>query len=304
MARENENVITTEEGHVCWSFASWGAIFAGVVIVLAIEFVFGLLGLAIGLWSVNPTATGQMQTLGIGAMIWWLITTLISVFLGGWVAGRLAGESSAVDSSIHGIVTWGIATLITIWLVTAGVGTLISGAFGIVMGGLKTVGGAVGGLASVTGQAAQGQGPFAQLFQQMQQEAQQTIQQQTGQPPANQQAQLQGIQRAAATAITQFIQTGKLDQQQIIGILTRDAGMSQQQAEQTVQRWQTDYQQASAQLQQTYQQAKPQVMQTVEQTTKTLGTAAFWAFVTLILSLIAAGIGGAVGFKAHHQRYA
>ena len=70
---------------------SWGAIFAGAIIVLATQLVLTLIGTAVGLATLNP-ATGQTPsgtTLGIGAGIWLVISSLVSLFLGGYIAGRL-----------------------------------------------------------------------------------------------------------------------------------------------------------------------------------------------------------------------
>src|SRR5690606_7383185 len=63
--------------------ASWGAILAGTVTAIASQIVLTVLGLAIGLTVVDPSA--NQQGFGLGAGIWWLITGLVSLFLGGLV---------------------------------------------------------------------------------------------------------------------------------------------------------------------------------------------------------------------------
>jgi signal transduction histidine kinase len=65
---------------------TWSSVIAGAVAAIAAQVLFATLGLAIGL-SVPGTAEG----IGIFAGIWWLVTGLISLFIGGWVAGRFAG---------------------------------------------------------------------------------------------------------------------------------------------------------------------------------------------------------------------
>ena len=72
---------------------SWGAIFAGAIIALATQLVLTLIGTAVGLATLNPE-TGQNPsgtTLGIGAGVWLVISSLVSLFLGGYIAGRLGG---------------------------------------------------------------------------------------------------------------------------------------------------------------------------------------------------------------------
>src|SRR5690606_15487636 len=68
---------------------SWGAIFAGTVAALSVQLLLTLLGLSIGMWAVDPSAGQQgFQGLGIGAAIWALVSFIIALYVGGWIAGR------------------------------------------------------------------------------------------------------------------------------------------------------------------------------------------------------------------------
>ncbi|MEJ7708346.1 MAG: hypothetical protein WKF84_00415 [Pyrinomonadaceae bacterium] len=109
---------------------SWASVFAGVVIVLVTQLLLSLLGLGIGASTINPT-TEQDPTsgLGLGAGIWFIISSLIALFAGGWVAGRLAGIPRNTDSMLHGILTWGLSTLLLFYFLTSTVGSLIGGTF-------------------------------------------------------------------------------------------------------------------------------------------------------------------------------
>jgi hypothetical protein len=73
---------------------SWGAVLAGAIIALATQIVLTLIGVAIGLATLDP-ATGDNPTgtaLGAGAGIWLVLSSLISLFFGGFIAARLAGK--------------------------------------------------------------------------------------------------------------------------------------------------------------------------------------------------------------------
>ena len=63
--------------------------------------------------------------------MWWLASTAIAVFVGAWVAGRLAGMPTKTDGMLHGIVTWAAATLLGLYLLTSTVGSIIGGTFGV-----------------------------------------------------------------------------------------------------------------------------------------------------------------------------
>jgi hypothetical protein len=114
------------------SFArvSWGSIFAGAVIALATQVVLALIGVAIGLATLDP-ATGNTPSgtaLGTGAAIWLVISSLVSLFFGGYVAARLAGR---FNGWLHGLITWGTLTLLTLMLLTTAAGQLVGAASGL-----------------------------------------------------------------------------------------------------------------------------------------------------------------------------
>jgi hypothetical protein len=112
---------------------SWGAIIAGLIVALVTQILLTMLGVAIGASTVNPLQEqSPLEGLGTGAAIWWVASSLISLFLGGSVAGRLAGVPRKGDGALHGIIMWGTATLITFLLVGTALGGLFGGAFGAI----------------------------------------------------------------------------------------------------------------------------------------------------------------------------
>jgi hypothetical protein len=123
---------------------SWGAIFAGVVIAIAVQLVLGILGAGIGLTMVDPVdgTTPGAAGFGIGAGLWWLLTTIIALGAGGFAATRAAGVHARFDALVHGLVVWGVTLILTLYLLTTVVGGIIGGAF-------RTVG-AVAGAAGST----------------------------------------------------------------------------------------------------------------------------------------------------------
>jgi len=119
---------------------SWGAVFAGVAIILVIQCAMALLGAGIGLGLVDPVSreTPGAGSFGIGAGIYWVISALVSLVVGGWIAGRLAGIPRDFDGMIHGILAWSVATLLTFYLLTSSIGSVIGGAFGMVGSAAQT----------------------------------------------------------------------------------------------------------------------------------------------------------------------
>jgi len=108
---------------------SWGAIFAGVAIAMAVQIVLSLLGVAIGASTIDPLKEqNPAKGIGIGAGIWFVISSLVAMFIGAWVAGRLSGATRQSDGRLHGLLTWSVGTLVTVYLLTTAVGGMIGGA--------------------------------------------------------------------------------------------------------------------------------------------------------------------------------
>lgn len=110
---------------------SWSAIFAGVMLVLAIEVL--------------------LDVLGAGAGIWWLVSTVIALIIGSYSTARLAGVPTRFDGVLHKLVIWGLTLLLTIYLMTTAVDGLIGGAVSVVGGTVSAAGSAVGSIAAAAG---------------------------------------------------------------------------------------------------------------------------------------------------------
>ena len=110
---------------------SWAAIFGGVILVLAIQVLLATLGAGIGLGTVHTNAgsTPDASTLGIGAGVWWIVSACVALLVGGYASAWLAGVEMRFDGVLHGLVTWGVATLLLIWLLSSAVGGILGGGF-------------------------------------------------------------------------------------------------------------------------------------------------------------------------------
>jgi hypothetical protein len=113
-----------------------------------VQLVLGILGAGIGLTLVDPVqgTTPGAAGFGIGAGVYWLITTIVALGAGGYAAARVAGVHERFDALVHGLVVWGVTLILTLYLLTSAVGGIIGGAF-------RTVG-AVAGAAGTTVSAA------------------------------------------------------------------------------------------------------------------------------------------------------
>lgn len=108
---------------------SWGAVFAGSIVSLAVLVLLTALGAGIGLAAAPGAISGGGANaaigFGIGSAVWMLLSGIVSFFCGGWVAGRLNGIPRISESVIHGIVSWSLTTVMLAFVfTTATVGAL------------------------------------------------------------------------------------------------------------------------------------------------------------------------------------
>ncbi len=104
---------------------SWAAIFAGLIIVLVVQLSLSLLGIGIGTSTIDlmEGETPGASNFSIAAAIWWMLASVIALIAGGWVAGRLAGMPQRTDGLLHGLITWGAATLLIVYFLTTSLGS-------------------------------------------------------------------------------------------------------------------------------------------------------------------------------------
>mgnify|MGYP000901832692 CR=1 FL=1 len=133
----------------------WSAIFAGAFVATSIELILMTLGVAIGFsaWDGNLT-TGAAKGFAIAEGIWWIVSSAISLYIGGWVAGRQSMSRDRSNGGLHGIVAWSFTMFV--WLLLAGgaAGTLVRSSARLAGAGVSAAGQTAGGLLGALGSAA------------------------------------------------------------------------------------------------------------------------------------------------------
>lgn len=90
----------------------WSAVFAGATVAVALWVLLQMLGMGIGMATIDLTDAGSLRSVGIGTTVWTLIAPLIALFVGGYVAGKLATTFDDRVGATHGFVAWAIASLV------------------------------------------------------------------------------------------------------------------------------------------------------------------------------------------------
>jgi len=307
---------------------SWGAVFAGVTVALVTQLLLGVLGLAIGASTIDPLREADpVAGLGNGAGIWFAVTGLVSLFAGGWTAGHLAGIPRVTDSSLHGVLTWGLTTLLTFYLLTTSVGALIGGTARVLGQGASLVGqGVAAGAPQVAGAIKDQMGEQGIDWDAIKQEAQEMLRQ-TGKPALQPEA-LQGktdeakkdAQNVAKTAAADPLASDRevkdllnrlfgqgsdtvnaADREALVNVIAARTGKSKDEAGKIVDRWEQTFRDAKERFAKAKEQAETKAREAGDYAARKVGHAAYWTFAAMLLGLGAAAFGGRQSVP-HHQR--
>ncbi|MEX2260191.1 MAG: hypothetical protein WD672_15940 [Woeseia sp.] len=300
----------------------------GVVITMVVQLMFGVLGLAIGASIIDPLQeTSPLDGIGMGAGIYWVISSIISLFAGGFAAGALTSVQNHRNKTLHGLTVWGLATLFLFLLIGSGVGGLIGGTASMISGGASMVGDAVAKMAPQAAGAVQRGMDEANIdidLSQLREEARQLLRD-SGSPalqPGQLEEQAEELQQEAGSAASRAGQNPQradreleslfdkiqsearetlraADREALVNIVTERTDQSREEARQTVANWEQGYQEAYQRAQKEWEEVKAQAEEKArewgDQAAEGIASAAWWTFVALLLGAIAAATGANVG---------
>jgi hypothetical protein len=279
---------------------SWGAIFAGFIVATMIQITLSVLGVAVGFttWDVGDPA----RDLGVGLGIWIALSALISLFLGGTIAGRLAGVLTRGDGALHGVVVWGVATLVNLWLLATGAGVILGGAFDILGRTVSAAAGVVGTGVTQAGAAVIGEEGLDAAAIEAEVEA---VLRETRDPaldPDTLRADAAGVREQAvagradnrelAREIVSLIRQrgGQVDREAIINVVVARTELSRPEAERVA----TRVEDATEQVRRQLEAGAETAVGVAATATDYVGRAAWWTLLALLLGAAAAAGGAAL----------
>jgi hypothetical protein len=260
---------------------SWSAVIAGVFLSLIIQIALNILGLSIGTAVLDPDAPRNAlgPTFSTGAVVWIAVSTMLSVFLGAYVAARMSSNINRFDGMLHGLLVWALATLLSFALLWSTASSIISGVSGLVGEGLSMIGMSV---AEASPELAQAITMQDNLFS--------SIGEQAGRAGVAADAPDNTALMMAMTSLLSAEEgsTAATDAHaNAVSVLTSQ-GMSQAEADALVTGWETQYRQSVA-----------EVSRLTEEATENLADAtaitAGMLFLMMVLGAFAGGAGGVAG---------
>jgi hypothetical protein len=271
---------------------SWGAVFAGTLVSIGVWLLLHVLTLGIGLTSIDPESPGSLRGAGLGTGIGALIVPLISLFVGGAVASRIAaGKLTRTGAIIHGAVLWALTTILSLWILMSAASALLGG-----------VGRLAGQAAGPAGQAMSSMMPGGAGGVGMQALG---VDEQEVLAPTNRRLAAEGKPPVTIDQLAPALQAGmrsamsgdRVDRQAMVDAMVQSTPMTRQEAQDVAAMMAPRMEQRGSQMRTTAGDVAQGALQGAEQT----GKAMLALFFAMLLSL-AAAIAGALLFSARRYK--
>lgn len=257
-------------GRTRWiKHVSWASVFAGVAVALGVQVLLSMLGTGIGMSTIDPLRVGgtpSASAFSIGAGLWWVVSSFISLVVGGWVAAQFSGYLRHLDGLLHGLLVWALTTLITIYLLGSAISSVVSGAGTVLSSGSR-----------VMAETASTVTPWNDIKE----DARLVLSPRAGSTRVMDSEFNLTLERFLTADNTGAKETNRTA---LINLLVERTGMSMDEAANRVNRWDR-----------TYQQSAQEAREAADSTARAVSWSALWGFIVILLSAIAGALGGIVG---------
>ncbi len=303
MIKENSTGAAVSVPTNCYSpyhpCLSWRAVLAGAVAALGLHLLLSLIASGLGLAVFDPTGDlHPAKNFGRGAAIGWSLCALVSLFFGGWIAGRFNGGNK-LTGGLHGFLVWSVAMIATFGLIVLGGGMALGGMAKVVGVGMKGA-----------GKAAAGAGDLAKESLQRNQDQIKSFLDEAMASRGTNASSNQTIRakREISFAITHSFAPGSLssgtnavsqeNRAALVKALTENEGMSEADANKLIDDWSQSYNKLKAELDEAKATAEKKARETADVAARKLSKAAFCSFIAFWIGAMLASFGGVLGARS------
>lgn len=273
----------------------WSAVIAGGIISLIMAALFNLLGLGSGLIAMDPSLEA-MQTVGMATIFWFVISGIVSMFLGGWVSSKTAEVVCSLKASIYGLLSAAIAILFMLMMMATTLGAAVSGVASILSSSINVVAQNSDVLAKGMGNTAKDLLPQTdKLLATVLSKAEESVEQLKEGSKISPDA----AKKQLKAALQDFLLNendadNQSNREKLEEFLQKNTDMNAMQAEKVVNRWLQQYDRLKANM-------EKKAKEVTEKATNTLGTIALLSFFVVLLGLVAGAVGGLLGKKTDNR---
>ncbi len=286
----------------------WGAVIAGAVAALSAHLLITTFGVGLGVQMIDAVSDPDpARRFSVGVGVVWSVSALLSLWLGGWVAGRLTPEPSRDLGRLHGVLVWSVATVVMAFAVTTSSGLLLGGVAKLTGKGLRAVGQqaapALGSAGADFVKRAVEQNPdlLGSFVREAVPEARDLPAGADAPRSANPAA-----ERELSWALVRFFSRDKDDRPAearaaLVRSVASATGVDEAQAAQRVDSWIAAYDQIQADLADMARRAEQEAREAAEAASGYVTHAAVWTVVAFLVGAIAAAWGGTGGARARRE---
>lgn len=265
---------------------SWKAVLAGLVAAIAIHITLAEAWFGVGLLLVD--AESSPGAIVVSSAIASVISACIALFIGAWVAGRVASAADRTEGALHGVVVWATGAIAVLLLAASAVGAVVGGSAFLLGKGVEKVG-AAAAIAAPDWNTIRGELDRAIDRNQA--------------PAAPDASPLADRSRLVELLGQTFITDGKPQQTdaeraELIGLLATQTGTTPAAAQKALEQWQRVWGQSVEK----YRAAKEQAKVAADHARRITGQAACWSVIAMVLTAVSALCGGALGASCRRTR--
>lgn len=287
------------------------AIIAGVLIALMVMLAMSVLGIGIGATTLDAMIDFEEDPAfdpETGIVVWLAATNLLALLAGGWVADRLAGVPDSTDGVLHGLATWAVVTIISLWVFSTATGRVLNSAANAVGLGYDVIEAGVETAVPEAADAVQRQEYALEDIR----ESARNLAAETDDPALapdeleSETEEAEGIVESAAEDIVQSPTTAgdrietavdrlldldapnEADRQDVVNVIVTNTSLTEDEARSAIDTWEAEYNDVEIDAEET-------VNRVSEDVTDAIALAAGVVFMAMAIGAIAAGIGGFLG---------
>ena len=103
--------------HYAYPLVTWRATLLGAAVALVTSLMLNLLGVSLGVAALAfaPT-TGVAASTGIIGVIWVVVSNLLALGFGAWIAGRTTANPDHHGGALQGVAVWAVTSLVILFL--------------------------------------------------------------------------------------------------------------------------------------------------------------------------------------------
>jgi hypothetical protein len=274
---------------------SWAAVIAGAVVALALHMTLSSLGVGLGAAMVAPyDRKNPVHGVPTMMMAWMFGSGLVSLAVGGWLSGRLAG-TVPFDSMIHGVITWSLATVVMFLLATTSLGVIVGGTFHVMSVGASTAAQAVGAIAPEAAKMAKdaiSENAPTMDWKNIEHEAKKLLTSPEKQGTTADEA-IGDMLTKAYSSVRDNLPAA--DRESMLELVTSKTGVTKDEANKTLDKWEKMYGDAKQKYQQALNKAEATARDTAAAAKKAVTQLGIWTFASLLLGAAVSGFAGNLG---------